>query len=129
MVFGLRFCFFGFMVWGFSSGSGFRLISSENMTFPCFNSLRISAGSALTVGFKFFFFDQHVLLGAVPFPSDVLRLKELGVSGVVTLNESYERLVPRSLYEVSILQQTDLVHPVILFCSHLFVIYWLFGGL
>ncbi|AQK78647.1 Putative dual specificity protein phosphatase DSP8 [Zea mays] len=43
---------------------------------------------------------QHVLLGAVPFPSDVLRLKTLGVCGVVTLNESYERLVPTSLYEV-----------------------------
>ncbi|XP_062200798.1 phosphatidylglycerophosphate phosphatase PTPMT1-like isoform X2 [Phragmites australis] len=43
--------------------------------------------------------DEHVLLGAVPFPSDVLRLKELGVCGVVTLNESYERLVPKSLYE------------------------------
>jgi len=43
--------------------------------------------------------DEHILLGAVPFPSDVLRLKELGVCGVVTLNESYERLVPRSLYE------------------------------
>uniref|UniRef100_A0A0E0BDT3 phosphatidylglycerophosphatase n=1 Tax=Oryza glumipatula TaxID=40148 RepID=A0A0E0BDT3_9ORYZ len=43
--------------------------------------------------------DEHVLLGAVPFPSDVLRLKELGVCGVVTLNESYERLVPRCLYE------------------------------
>ncbi|ONM03872.1 Putative dual specificity protein phosphatase DSP8 [Zea mays] len=42
---------------------------------------------------------QHVLLGAVPFPSDVLRLKTLGVCGVVTLNESYERLVPTSLYE------------------------------
>jgi hypothetical protein len=44
---------------------------------------------------------QHILLGAVPFPSDVLHLKELGVCGVVTLNESYERLVPQSLYEVS----------------------------
>ncbi|NP_001345354.1 dual-specificity protein-like phosphatase 1 [Zea mays] len=43
--------------------------------------------------------DEHVLLGAVPFPSDVLRLKTLGVCGVVTLNESYERLVPTSLYE------------------------------
>uniref|UniRef100_A0A804LZ48 Dual specificity protein phosphatase DSP8 n=1 Tax=Zea mays TaxID=4577 RepID=A0A804LZ48_MAIZE len=42
---------------------------------------------------------MHVLLGAVPFPSDVLRLKTLGVCGVVTLNESYERLVPTSLYE------------------------------
>ncbi|KAL2489990.1 putative dual specificity protein phosphatase DSP8 [Forsythia ovata] len=43
--------------------------------------------------------DEFVLLGAVPFPSDVLRLKELGVCGVVTLNESYETLVPSSLYE------------------------------
>lgn len=43
--------------------------------------------------------DEHVLLGAVPFPSDVLRLQKLGVCGVVTLNESYERLVPKSLYE------------------------------
>ena len=41
-----------------------------------------------------------MLLGAVPFPSDVLRLQKLGVCGVVTLNESYERLVPKPLYEV-----------------------------
>lgn len=41
-----------------------------------------------------------MLLGAVPFQSDVIRLKELGVSGVVTLNEPYETLVPTSLYEV-----------------------------
>jgi hypothetical protein len=57
--------------------------------------------------FLYFFswwFLQHILLGAVPFPSDVLQLKELGVCGVVTLNESYERLVPQSLYEVSHLQ-------------------------
>ncbi|KAH9607116.1 hypothetical protein KSS87_005045 [Heliosperma pusillum] len=42
--------------------------------------------------------DQFVLLGAVPFPGDVLRLKELGVRGVVTLNEPYETLVSTSLY-------------------------------
>ncbi|RVW50573.1 putative dual specificity protein phosphatase DSP8 [Vitis vinifera] len=42
--------------------------------------------------------DEFVLLGAVPFPSDVSRLKELGVGGVVTLNEPYETLVPTSLY-------------------------------
>lgn len=42
--------------------------------------------------------DQFIMLGAVPFPADVLRLKDLGVSGVVTLNESYETLVPTSLY-------------------------------
>ena len=58
---------------------------------------------------------QHVLLGAVPFPSDVLRLKALGVCGVVTLNESYERLVPTSLYKVSISQLTDRVHVIVLF--------------
>ncbi|KAF0927296.1 hypothetical protein E2562_031499 [Oryza meyeriana var. granulata] len=43
--------------------------------------------------------DQYVLLGAVPFSSDVPHLKQLGVRGVVTLNESYETLVPTSLYQ------------------------------
>uniref|UniRef100_A0A0D6QVV4 phosphatidylglycerophosphatase n=1 Tax=Araucaria cunninghamii TaxID=56994 RepID=A0A0D6QVV4_ARACU len=43
--------------------------------------------------------DQYLLLGAVPFPKDVQRLKELGVRGVVTLNESYETLVPTSMYQ------------------------------
>uniref|UniRef100_A0A0D9V5F5 phosphatidylglycerophosphatase n=1 Tax=Leersia perrieri TaxID=77586 RepID=A0A0D9V5F5_9ORYZ len=43
--------------------------------------------------------DQCILLGAVPFPSDVPRLKQLGVQGVVTLNEPYETLVPTSLYQ------------------------------
>ncbi|KAJ0030822.1 hypothetical protein Pint_13308 [Pistacia integerrima] len=42
--------------------------------------------------------DQFVLLGAVPFPKDVPRLKQLGVGGVITLNEPYETLVPSSLY-------------------------------
>ncbi|KAK3002355.1 hypothetical protein RJ639_021258 [Escallonia herrerae] len=42
--------------------------------------------------------DQYILLGAVPFPTDVPRLKELGVCGVVTLNEPYETLVPTSLF-------------------------------
>ncbi|KAJ4727248.1 Dual specificity phosphatase [Melia azedarach] len=42
--------------------------------------------------------DEFILLGAVPFPADVPRLRDLGVSGVVTLNESYETLVPSSLY-------------------------------
>ncbi|ESQ36847.1 hypothetical protein EUTSA_v10008212mg [Eutrema salsugineum] len=42
--------------------------------------------------------DEHVLLGAVPFPTHVPRLKELGVYGVVTLNEPFETLVPTSLY-------------------------------
>lgn len=42
--------------------------------------------------------DEFVLLGAVPFPTDVPRLKEVGVCGVITLNEPYETLVPTSLY-------------------------------
>ncbi|KAK4476440.1 hypothetical protein RD792_015593 [Penstemon davidsonii] len=44
--------------------------------------------------------DEFVLLGAVPFPTDVPRLKALGVGGVVTLNEPYETLVETSLYHV-----------------------------
>ncbi|KAK6941442.1 Dual specificity phosphatase, catalytic domain [Dillenia turbinata] len=42
--------------------------------------------------------DPFLLLGAVPFPKDVPRLKQLGVGGVITLNEPYETLVPSSLY-------------------------------
>ncbi|CAI0523722.1 unnamed protein product [Linum tenue] len=42
--------------------------------------------------------DEFILLGAVPFPTDVPCLKELGVRGVVTMNEPYETLVPTSLY-------------------------------
>ncbi|WRX19524.1 Dual specificity phosphatase [Theobroma cacao] len=42
--------------------------------------------------------DEFILLGAVPFPTDVPRLKEIGVRGVITLNEPYETLVPTSLY-------------------------------
>ncbi|KAL7134866.1 hypothetical protein ABFS83_11G054200 [Erythranthe nasuta] len=42
--------------------------------------------------------EQFLLLGAVPFPKDVPRLKQLGVGGVITLNEPYETLVPTSLY-------------------------------
>ncbi|KAI4311645.1 hypothetical protein MLD38_036524 [Melastoma candidum] len=43
--------------------------------------------------------DQFILLGAVPFPADVPCLKELGVKGVITLNEPYETLVPTALYK------------------------------
>ncbi|KAK4280963.1 hypothetical protein QN277_012513 [Acacia crassicarpa] len=43
--------------------------------------------------------DEFLLLGAVPFPKDVPRLKKLGVGGVITLNEPYETLVPSSLYQ------------------------------
>ncbi|GAB2292427.1 Phosphatidylglycerophosphate phosphatase ptpmt2 [Dionaea muscipula] len=38
-------------------------------------------------------------MGAVPFPKHVARLKKLGVGGVITLNESFETLVPPSLYQ------------------------------
>ncbi|KMT03237.1 hypothetical protein BVRB_8g197840 [Beta vulgaris subsp. vulgaris] len=43
--------------------------------------------------------DQFLLLGAVPFPKDVPKLKELGVGGVITLNEPFETLVPTSMYK------------------------------
>ncbi|THU70556.1 hypothetical protein C4D60_Mb08t26240 [Musa balbisiana] len=36
--------------------------------------------------------DEFLLLGAVPFPKDVPQLHQLGVQGVVTLNEPYETL-------------------------------------
>ncbi|CAK9321587.1 unnamed protein product [Citrullus colocynthis] len=42
--------------------------------------------------------DEFILLGAVPFPADVPHLKEVGVRGVITLNEPYETLVPSTLY-------------------------------
>ncbi|KFK42580.1 hypothetical protein AALP_AA1G013900 [Arabis alpina] len=41
---------------------------------------------------------EYILLGAVPFPIHVPRLKDLGVCGVITLNEPFETLVPTSLY-------------------------------
>ena len=47
------------------------------------------------------FLFQFLLLGAVPFPKDVRRLKQLGVGGVITLNEPFETLVSTSLYHVS----------------------------
>lgn len=59
--------------------------------------------------------DEFLLLGAVPFPSDVLRLKELGVGGVITLNEPYETLVPTSLY-----QAHDIDHLVLPTRDYLF---------
>ncbi|XP_010451315.1 PREDICTED: putative dual specificity protein phosphatase DSP8 [Camelina sativa] len=42
--------------------------------------------------------DEYLLMGAVPFRKDVPRLKQLGVGGVITLNEPFETLVPSSLY-------------------------------
>lgn len=59
--------------------------------------------------------DEFILLGAVPFPADVPRLKELGVCGVVTLNEPYETLVPTSLYH-----DHDIDHLVIPTRDYLF---------
>jgi len=56
---------------------------------------------------------QFILLGAVPFPIDVPRLKDLGVRGVITLNEPYETLVPTTLYHVSI--QISMVLAVVVF--------------
>ncbi|KAH7289146.1 hypothetical protein KP509_31G060000 [Ceratopteris richardii] len=43
--------------------------------------------------------EPFLLLGAVPFPRHVYRLKSLGVEAVVTLNEPYETLVSSSFYK------------------------------
>ncbi|KAM3742796.1 hypothetical protein ACB098_07G094800 [Castanea mollissima] len=51
-------------------------------------------GSTKTLGN----FVKFLLLGVVPFPKDVPRLKQLGVGGVITLNEPCETLVPTSFY-------------------------------
>ncbi|KAK9055614.1 hypothetical protein SSX86_026699 [Deinandra increscens subsp. villosa] len=59
--------------------------------------------------------DQFLLLGAVPFPKDVPRLKQLNVGGVITLNEPYETLVPSSLYRAH-----DIDHLVIPTRDYLF---------
>ncbi|KAI3801186.1 hypothetical protein L1987_29290 [Smallanthus sonchifolius] len=59
--------------------------------------------------------DQFLLLGAVPFPKDVPRLKQLNVGGVITLNEAYETLVPTSLYRAH-----DIDHLVIPTRDYLF---------
>ena len=59
---------------------------------------------------------QFILLGAVPFPSDVPRLKELGVCGVITLNEPYETLVPSSLYKVCYRTKNLLVLCLLVSC-------------
>ncbi|KAL5723961.1 hypothetical protein ACHQM5_007289 [Ranunculus cassubicifolius] len=59
--------------------------------------------------------DEFLLLGAVPFPTDVPRLKQLGVCGVVTMNESYETLVRTSLY-----QAYDIEHLVLPTRDYLF---------
>ncbi|CAL5334989.1 unnamed protein product [Camellia sinensis] len=40
-------------------------------------------------------------IGCYLIPSDVERLKDLGVCEVITLTEPYETLVPTSLYQVS----------------------------
>ncbi|KAE9461298.1 hypothetical protein C3L33_06795, partial [Rhododendron williamsianum] len=49
--------------------------------------------------------DQYLLLGAVPFPKDVPHLKQLGVGGVITLNEPYKTLVPTSVYDAHAIDQ------------------------
>ncbi|KAJ0490161.1 putative phosphoric monoester hydrolase [Helianthus annuus] len=58
------------------------------------------------------------LLGVVPFPKDVYRLKQLNVGGVVTLKEPYETLVPTSFYQAHdidhpVIPTRDIAHPVI----------------
>ncbi|RWW48593.1 hypothetical protein BHE74_00045313, partial [Ensete ventricosum] len=59
---------------------------------------------------------QFVLLGAVPFPKDVPLLRQIGVRGVVTLNEPYETLVPSKLYKVNIAFWSSLHRQNLYFC-------------
>lgn len=72
----------------------------------------------LTFSYSLLYFCQFVLLGAVPFPTDVPRLKAVGVSGVVTLNEPYETLVPTSLYHVRLNFFVIINFPVPIFRMH-----------
>lgn len=56
-------------------------------------------------------------MGAVPFRKDVPRLKQLGVGGVITLNEPFETLVPSSLYNVGQQLPPNLVFLNLFFLS------------
>lgn len=67
----------------------------------CINYEDAQTDDSLIESFLFLLF-PFLLLGAVPFPKDVPRLKQLEVNGVITLNEPYETLVPSSLYHVLI---------------------------
>lgn len=69
---------------------------------------------------KGFFSVQYLLMGAVPFRKDVLRLKQLGVGGVITLNEPFETLVPSSLYNVGSMSPILIVKSFI----YLWSIWW-----
>lgn len=66
---------------------------------------------------------QFLLLGAVPFPKDVPRLKKLGVGGVITLNEPYETLVPSSLYFVSHVLYLQLFSYIFLYSARKIVLF------
>ncbi|KAK4479107.1 hypothetical protein RD792_014624 [Penstemon davidsonii] len=73
-------------------GAGARILFYPTLFYNVFRN-------KIEPGFKWWDqIDQFVLLGAVPFPKDVPRLKQIGVGAVITLNEPYETLVPTSLY-------------------------------
>nr|GME02882.1 putative dual specificity protein phosphatase DSP8 [Ipomoea batatas] len=79
-------------------GAGARILFYPTLLYNVFrNKIQAEFRWIKQIDFVFWFV-QFLLLGAVPFPKDVPRLKKLGVGGVITLNEPYETLVPTSLY-------------------------------
>ncbi|KAL3654818.1 hypothetical protein CASFOL_000604 [Castilleja foliolosa] len=68
-------------------GAGARILFYPTLLYNVFRN-KIQA--------EFRWWDQ---IDQFPFPKDVPRLKQLGVGGVITLNEPYETLVPTSLGE------------------------------
>ncbi|KAK1699274.1 hypothetical protein QYE76_015971 [Lolium multiflorum] len=55
--------------------------------------------------------DESIILGAVPFRSQIPQLMELGVKGVVTLTEPFETLVPTSDYEANDMENLKIPTP------------------
>ena len=107
--------FFSFLcfLWGIKAWLIWQENLADDSYFQCVKHTGFSWLWVLSVWLNDFEFDcayllsndvfQFLLLGAVPFPKDVPRLKRLGVGGVITLNEPYETLVPTSLYLVRLL--------------------------
>ncbi|KAK1560569.1 hypothetical protein Q3G72_028137 [Acer saccharum] len=83
-------------------GTSVNLLSAEVVPRGANSVAHSLAQLALSLDGSMVWLDELILLGAVPFPADVPRLRELGVSGVVTLNEPYATLVPASLYHVNL---------------------------
>ncbi|KAM0879109.1 hypothetical protein ACQ4PT_034438 [Festuca glaucescens] len=55
--------------------------------------------------------DESIILGAVPFRSQIPQLVELGVKGIVTLTEPFETLVPTADYEANDMENLKIPTP------------------